>query len=226
MTVLLVLATFMVFMLFDYAVNKAKKPAILPVMSFKPVAARPIIADEYVAGFLTPDNVRYHAGHGWLARERKNIARVGVDEFAAALGGKLDKIELPKPGQWIRQGQRALSMFRKGDKVDLVSPIEGEVIEVNPDVVKDPSLVRSDPYGRGWLMKVHVPDEDSTTRNFVPKGLVRNWMRDAVENVYALQPQLAGAALPDGGRPAEDLLAGVEGVDWKEVAGRFFLTAE
>jgi len=223
MTVLLVLATFSIFMLFDYAVNRAKAPALTPAIN--PDLRTAPAATEFVSGFLTPEGVRYHPGHGWLKRERKNVARVGIDEFAAALAGKVDKIELPKPGQWIRQGQRALAVLRNGEKVDMVSPIEGEVIEVNPDVVKDPSLVRSDPYGRGWLMTVHVPDEESTTRNLVPKGMVRNWMRDAVESVYALQPQLAGATAADGGRPAEELLTGLD-VSWKEVTGRFFLTAE
>ena len=223
MTVLLLLATFAAFMLFDYAVNKGKKPAVAPV--FNPKTETDPATGEFVAGFLTPEGVRYHPGHGWLARERKNVARVGVDEFAAALAGNIDKIELPKPGQWIRQGQRALSVMRKGEKADLVSPVEGEVIEVNPEVVKDPSLVRKDPYGRGWLMTVHVPDEESTTRNLIPKGMVRNWMREAAESVYALQPQLAGATVADGGRPAEDLLSGLD-VSWKDVTGRFFLTAE
>lgn len=223
MTVLLVLAMFSIFILLDLIVNRGKQPALAPAFVPKPKALP--LEDEYVAGFLTPKDVRYHPGHAWLARERSNFARVGIDEFAAALAGKIEKIELPKPGQWIRQGQRALAVLRNGEKVELVSPIEGEVVEVNPEVIANPALVRGDPYGRGWLMTVHVPDEESTARNLVPTGLVRNWMRDAAERLYALQPQLAGATMPDGGRPAEDLLAGVAEVPWKETAARFFLTA-
>jgi hypothetical protein len=49
-------------------------------------------------------------------------------------------------------------------------------------------------------------------------------MREAVERLYAHQPSLAGAAMADGGRPAEDLLAGLPQKSWKEVTGEFFLT--
>jgi hypothetical protein len=54
--------------------------------------------------------------------------------------------------------------------------------------------------------------------------MVRNWMRESVERLYALQPRLAGAVAADGGRPADDLLAAVPDVSWKEVTGEFFLT--
>jgi glycine cleavage system H lipoate-binding protein len=158
-------------------------------------------------------------------RERRNLVRVGADEFAAALAGPLEKIELPKPGQWIRQGQKAWSFIRDGQKSEMVSPTEGEIVEVNQELLQDPSLLRRDPYGRGWVATVHVPDEESTTRNLVPAGLVRNWMREAVSRLYARQPQLAGAVAADGGRPADDLLAALPDANWKEVTGEFFLTA-
>jgi hypothetical protein len=136
----------------------------------------------------------------------------------------VDKIELPKPGQWIRQGQKAWAFFRNGEKSEMVSPTEGEIVEVNHDVMRDPSLLRRDPYGQGWVATIHVPDEESTSRNLIPAGMVRNWMRDAVSRLYAQQPQLAGAVAADGGRPAYDLLAGMPEADWKEVTGEFFLT--
>ena len=143
---------------------------------------------------------------------------------AAALAGQVEKIELPKPGQWIRQGQRILSFYRAGEKTEMVSPTEGEVMEINTELLANPALLRSDPYEKGWLATVHVPDEENTSRNLVPKGLVREWMREAVERLYAHQPALAGAAMADGGRPADDLLAGLPEKSWKEVTGEFFLT--
>jgi hypothetical protein len=106
----------------------------------------------------------------------------------------------------------------------MVSPVEGEVLEVNAEVANNPSLLRDDPYGAGWLVSVHVPDEESVARNLVPKSLVGEWMRDAVERLYARQPALAGACAADGGRPTDDLLAEVPGVDWKQTAQEFFLT--
>jgi glycine cleavage system H protein len=216
MTVLLVLATFLVFAILDYALNRKKAPVARSVSA----APQPL----YIEGFMVAEGVRYHPGHTWLARERQHLARVGADEFAAKLAGKIQKIELPKPGQWIRQGQTAWTLYRNGERTSMVSPIEGEVVEVNPEVVNDPALLRTDPYGKGWLMTVHVPDEEGTWRNLLPVNMVRSWMKDAVTRLYARQPAFAGAVAADGGRPVDDLLAGIPGAEWHKITAEFFLT--
>ena len=222
MTVLLVLTTFLVFIALDYAINRRRAIATSPSESVAPLPAH--AGADYVEGFLVPGNLAYHNGHTWLLRERKNIVRVGADEFAAALAGKVDRIELPKPGYWIRQGQRIVALFRNGEKVEMVSPTEGEVIAVNEDLDADPGLLRRDPYGKGWLLSIHVPDEESTGRNLLPQGLVRAWMTDTVSRLYALQPRLAGAAAADGGRPVDDILAALPELSWRDTASDFFLT--
>jgi glycine cleavage system H protein len=223
MTVILVLVTFLVFIVLDYVLNRGKAVVTVPATANRALPAH--VSGEIVDGFLVPENLSYHPGHAWLTRERKGVIRVGADEFAASLVGKVERIELPKPGQWIRQGQKALTFYRDGEETEMVSPTEGEVLEINAEVQNNPALLRKDPYGNGWLMTVSVPDEENTSRNLIPKGLVGNWMRDAVERLYALQPALAGAVAPDGGRPAEDLLAGLPDVSWKKITGEFLLTA-
>lgn len=223
MAVILVLAFFLVFIVLDYFLNRKKAIRTAPVQVAEPVGA--LVGEDYVDGFEVPAALQYHPGHSWLVRERKNLVRMGADEFAAALLGKVDRVELPKPGQWIRQGQNVLSFFRGGQKTEMVSPTEGEVMEVNPEVLANPGCLRQDPYGKGWLLTVHVPDEESTSRNLVPKGLVRQWMRDSIERLYALRLSPAGATAADGGRPAEDLFEALPQQDWAHVTGEFFLTA-
>jgi glycine cleavage system H lipoate-binding protein len=223
MTVLLVLATFLVFIVLDYALNRKKALVTVAMEASQPVPAAP--GDGYLDGFQVPDGFSYHVGHTWLKQERKNLVRVGADEFAAALLGRIEKVELPKPGTWIRQGQKVLSFYRDGVRTEMVSPTEGEVKEINAELLQNPAVLRSDPFGKGWLLSVHVPDEESTARNMVPKSLVGQWMRDSVERLYGMQPALAGAVAADGGRPADDVFAAMPGVDWKSATGEFFLTA-
>jgi glycine cleavage system H lipoate-binding protein len=218
MTVLLVLSLFLAFALVDWVLSRGRKeaPAAVP-------AVTPQLSGDYVYGFHTPESLRYHPGHGWAMRERKNIVRIGVDDFAARIAGKIDGLELPKPGQWLRQGQRSWKLFRSGQTAEMVSPIEGEVLEVNEEVIKNPALLRQDPYGRGWLMTLHVPDEEGTSRNFIPKDLVARWMESAVEKLYATQPQLAGAVAADAGEPVDDLAEALHVTNWREFTAEFFL---
>ncbi|MDX2150810.1 MAG: glycine cleavage system protein H [Bryobacteraceae bacterium] len=228
MTVLLLLVTFLAFILVDTFLSRRKAQQMVmapatPEPDKTPATAPAHTGSDWIDGFYMPATVRYHAGHGWVSRERKNVLRVGVDEFAAKLAGGIERIELPKPGHWVRQGQKALAVFRNGEKAEIVSPVEGEVVEINHEVVQNPALLRQDPYGKGWLMTVFAPDEESVTRNLLPKGLVQGWMQEMVTRLYAMQPQLAGAVSPDGGVMVDDLCSALPGAEWKTLTEEFFL---
>ena len=147
MTVILVLAMFLGFIVLDYVINRGKVMRTVPVSASKAVPAH--LGGDFVEGFHVPQTVSYHSGHSWLVQERKNVVRVGADEFAAALLGKIERIELPKPGQWIRQGQKVLTFFRDGEKTEMVSPTEGEVMEVNSEILNEPVRVAQRPLRQG-----------------------------------------------------------------------------
>jgi glycine cleavage system H protein len=106
----------------------------------------------------------------------------------------------------------------------MVSPAEGEIVEINPEAAAHPELLRKDPYGKGWLALIRVMDEETTARNMVPPRLVKSWMREAIGRLYALQPQLAGAVAADGGLPCSDLLADLPDANWRRLTAEFFLT--
>jgi glycine cleavage system H protein len=233
MTVILVLLTFLAFAIIDYAINRGKFPRRVVEKPhtrahnavFEPARAAIMEpAVTWVDGFSVPDRMRYHPGHAWCLTERKGVERVGVDDFAARLAGRIDSIELPRRGQWLRQGQKAWSFTRNGEKTEMASPIEGEVLQINEEVLRDPTLLRHDPYGTGWLMTMEVPDPENTARNLVPKGIVSVWMRQAIESLYAHQPQLAGATAADGGQPLDDLCQGLPSESWTRLTREFFLT--
>lgn len=223
MVVLLIVLTFAVFIAIDMLMSRKRMPVVpmVTAMEAEPAVSGP---EMILGGFSVLSNLRYHAGHTWLQRERKNVHRVGADEFAAVVTGDVDRVELPKPGQWVRQGQKVFAFQRGGAKVEMVSPVEGEVLEVNSEIAANPQLLREDPYGRGWLMTVFSPDEEGPSRNLLPTNLVRAWMREAAESFYRLQPQLAGATAADGGRASKDATASLAPEEWQKVASELLLS--
>jgi len=110
MTVILVLITFAIFLTIDYL--RKEKPAPQPAEEAPVPAPVPRLVPRYVSGFELPDNRRYHPGHTWALAESPNLVRVGLDDFAARLLGKMDHIVLPKRGQWVRQGQKLVHLPR------------------------------------------------------------------------------------------------------------------
>src|SRR5271168_5005395 len=128
MTVLLVLVTFAIFLLIDHSRTRhAVVQRALQVSAAKHGSAVPRLQPALVGGFEVPENLHYHPGHTWALSESPNLVRVGMDDFASKLTGKVERITLPQRGQWIRQGQKMCSFHReingKAVAVDMVSPI-------------------------------------------------------------------------------------------------------
>src|SRR4051794_8243747 len=222
MTVIMVLLTFAIFLTIDY-VRGQKKLARQPVLqALRPEPASGVVA-AIVAGFQVRDNVRYHAGHTWALSESRELVRVGMDDFASKLIGKIDSISLPQRGRWVRQGQKIWTIFRDGKSVDMVSPIEGTITDVNESVATNPEPARKDPYGEGWLVTVQAPDSKLNFRNLLGGTLARLWTESAALQLRNKLPMLAGAMAQDGGVAVDDLTAHMPNEDWAEITKEFFL---
>src|SRR6516164_3581484 len=207
MTVLLVLVTFAFFLTIDYFYSKSKQKVlqVAPAVRKREGAAIALLKPSLVGGFLVPENLRYHPGHTWALRESPNLVRIGIDDFASKLAGKVEAISLPQRGQWIRQGQKVWSIMRNGRKVEMVSPIEGSVADVNDAVVNDPSLATKDPYGEGWLVTVQSPDAKTNFRNLLGGALARWWTEESSMRLQRLMPSAMGALAQDGGIAIDDV---------------------
>ena len=223
MTVLLVLAVFTIFLLIDYFYGM-RRGAVPVAESDRPPAPSPRLMPAIVAGFRVPENVRYHLGHTWALSESPKLVRIGLDDFAARLLGKVSRISLPQRGQWIRQGQKIATVYRDGNATELVSPMEGMVTDVNEAVLKDPETSRRDPYGEGWLLSVQSPDASTNFRNLLSGNVARRWMEEAALRLRTLMPAVAGAVAQDGGLAMDDIVSQLADQKWAEVTREFFLT--
>jgi glycine cleavage system H lipoate-binding protein len=224
MTVILVLLTFGIFLLIDY-VRSQKQIEKLTVAQVTTRETAPRMVPAMVAGFQVPENMRYHSGHTWGLSESRDLVRVGMDDFASKLVGKIESITLPQRGRWVRQGQKVLTIFRDGKSVDMVSPIEGTVADINDAVVKNPELARKDPYGEGWLLTVQAPDSKLNFRNLLGGALARLWTEDSALRLRQRMPIAMSAALAqDGGVAVDDLTAHIPDADWAQLTKEFFLS--
>jgi len=177
-----------------------------------------------VGGFSVPEHLRFHPGHTWALSESPNLVRIGMDDFATKLTGKVESITLPQRDQWIRQGQKAWSLIRNGVKVDMVSPIEGSVADINEAALKDPSLIAKDPYGEGWMVTVQSPDAKTNFRNLLGGALTRWWTEESALRLQRLIPNALGALAQDGGVAIDDVAGTIPDEQWVEIAREFFLT--
>jgi glycine cleavage system H lipoate-binding protein len=220
MSILFVLLTFLLILTVMYF-RRPQEDAALQVALPKKIAS-PVMLKQ--AGFEVPEEYCFHPGHTWVVDEGRQNARVGVDAFAANLFGKIDAIEVADLNRWVRQGQPICTVTREGRSVELLSPVEGVMVSVNHDAVKNPSLIVDDPYRNGWICAIKAPEMATNVKNLLQGPIVVPWMQNSLARLGAMVQQLTPALAQDGGLPVKGLLFQVDADVQTQLSKEFFLT--
>jgi glycine cleavage system H protein len=104
-----------------------------------------------------PDELKYHPEHDW-ARIEGGEATLGITWFAQDALGDLVHYEAPAVGSTVAKDQSYGEVESVKAVSDIVSPLSGEVLEVNEKTVDEPETVNDDPYGEGWLIRIRMSD--------------------------------------------------------------------
>jgi glycine cleavage system H lipoate-binding protein len=219
MSILFVLLTFLLILTVMYF--RRQSSDALAVAPSKRLAASIIVKQ---AGFEIPQGYCFHPGHTWALDEGRQDARVGIDAFAGNLFGKIDAIELADLNRWVRQGQKLCRLKHEDQSVDLLSPVEGVVVSVNHEVLKNPNLVVEDPYKSGWLCVIKAPELAINAKNLLQGNIVAGWMQNSIARLAAKLQELTPALAQDGGLPIKGLLFQMDASVRQQVAKEFFLT--
>jgi glycine cleavage system H protein len=108
-----------------------------------------------VAAETYPDDLRYHPEHDW-ARIDGDEATLGITWYAADALGELVHFEPPEEGASVAKDASYGEVESVKAVSDVISPLSGEVLEVNQKVVEAPETVNEDPYGEGWLIRIRL----------------------------------------------------------------------
>jgi glycine cleavage system H protein len=104
-----------------------------------------------------PDELQYHSEHDW-ARIEGDEATLGVTWFAQDALGELVHYEPPEAGAEISKGSSYGEVESVKAVSDVIAPLSGVIIEVNPKIAAEPETVNEDPYGEGWLVRIRLSD--------------------------------------------------------------------
>ncbi len=104
---------------------------------------------------MYPQDLRYLTSHEW-ARLEGDVCTIGISQFAIEQLTDIVYVELPHVGDHIFAGQGFGEIESVKSVNDLYAPLDGEVMAVNEAVVNDPSSITTDPYGKGWMIRVKM----------------------------------------------------------------------
>lgn len=181
------------------------------------------------AWFRVPEGYGFHQGHSWmkvdlLSPDRRRLVKVGLDDFAQKLIGKVDAVELPPVGSRLTQGDKGWSLKVDSVEIPMLSPVDGEVVAVNQEVLRSPEILGRDPYGAGWLLKVKSDRLAADTRNLLSGKVARAWMEASLDNLHPIRHEAVGPVLQDGGLPLEGIARVLGGDEWADLAKAHLLT--
>jgi glycine cleavage system H protein len=107
-----------------------------------------------------PKELSYTNTHEWIRDNGDGTVTLGITDHAQAALGDMVFVELPAVVDVIGQGDEIGVVESVKAASDIYSPMSGKVVEVNEELSDSPSLINSDPYGDGWIVKIQVSDAD------------------------------------------------------------------
>lgn len=223
MVAILVAFTFLGLILADFGVQKwsAWQEARSAERAMHPeVAPSEILWD-------VPGDVHLSDFHAWLRADPRGGIEIGADNLIVRSLGAATSVSLPQPGTRIAAGEPLFRLEKDGGALTVPSAVTGVVGSVNTDLLKAPSLINSDPYGKGWICRM-IPTEVDTSMPRTRCGeKAILWLESEFSRLrnflsvwMPLEPAL-GATSQDGGLPVPGSLAQLPKTVWKEFEAEF-----
>jgi glycine cleavage system H protein len=117
-----------------------------------------------------PDDLRYTNDHEYVQMtDDPEVVSIGVTDYAQGELGDVVFLNLPSPGDTFEAHQAFGTIEAVKAVADLYAPVAGEVVEINGDLDTDPAVVNTDPYGAGWMIRLHV-DNPSDLESLMSPG--------------------------------------------------------
>jgi len=108
---------------------------------------------------IFPDDLLYSREHIWVAVDG-NMATLGITEYAQEKLGEVDEVDLPKVDVFVERDEPFGTIESANDVFELVSPLSGEIVNVNEDIMDDVTILNSDPYDAGWIVVIEMKDPE------------------------------------------------------------------
>ena len=186
-------------------------------------------------GLLTASALRIPQGlffspfHTWAHLGKTGIASVGPDDFLLHITGPVNFNPLKNKGEKVVKGEVLSEVGHDGKLLKILSPISGEVVELNQELVESPDLMTIDPYSKGWMFKIRPTDWLSETKGYYLAEDAISWsekelgrFRDFLAASMArFSAGTNGMVLQDGGELVDQPLSSLSPEIWNDFQKEF-----
>jgi glycine cleavage system H lipoate-binding protein len=225
MVVFLVVVTLLLCVLVDWLIRGGEKSGVESSTTARGECSPIELSDPvYVGGFLIQNEMAFHPGHAWAFTEGPARVRIGMDDFAAKLLGRIDDIDLPKIGDTVVQGLPVWTVKHAHRQTPMLSPVTGKVVAVNTRLEKGRDVIGRAPYSDGWLLSVQTLDLRANLNNLIRGDLLHKWLEVIAIRLRTRLSPGHTVSFNDGGTAIDDICALVDDDEWKNIAKEFLHT--
>ncbi len=188
----------------------------------------PVTYDFIKGEFSIPGGIFIAKNHSWLSMDQEGIARIGIDDFAKKIIGKIEFIEFPNLGMQIKKGQPLFTIKQGNRSIPFNSPITGKVSQINSLLKENPSKLEVTPYDRNWICALDTENIDEEIKEmYIGKSAITFYQND-IEKCKVLINDLSKSEKREGEYIAEDQIyigqiEELSNVNWQKVVSEFFL---
>ncbi|MBS0011270.1 MAG: hypothetical protein KFF49_07660 [Bacteroidales bacterium] len=171
-----------------------------------------------------PKGLFYSKNHVWTHLERSGNASLGLDDLLMHITGRVELKNFRMPGERVKKGDLIAEITQDGKQLKIMSPISGEISDVNENVKSEPAVLNEDPYRKGWLYKIKPEKWSSETGKLVMAEEAREWsekellkFKDFVaHSMKKHAPETRELILQEGGELTDHPLSGMPAEVWED----------
>jgi glycine cleavage system H lipoate-binding protein len=173
---------------------------------------------QHIQGIRVPHGIYLHRGHAWANLAADGQVRIGLDDFAVRMLGRMDRIDLPLMGKPLEQDRAGIGMRRGDLNARVLAPLSGVVTAFNPRVREDPAVLASDPYGDGWLLMLQPSRLREELRGLKMGTEATDFIESEIADLHQALESHVGPLAADGGHLADDLIGNLPVGCWAAIA--------
>ncbi|TFG72799.1 MAG: 2Fe-2S iron-sulfur cluster binding domain-containing protein [Flavobacteriales bacterium] len=164
----------------------------------------------------------YHEGHVWVKRIN-GLMRLGIDDFTRQILGTVSDMRLPFIDTVLEPEDTLFEIFGNERTLLMYAPLGGKIININPDILDNPSLVSMAPYERGWILTVEPLDIPRASRELLSGRSAKEWLKLESHKFHEFIKKETGTDLPFDKPIPKDFAKTVSKDTWKKIHKIFFI---
>jgi CheY-like chemotaxis protein len=175
--------------------------------------------------FAIPGGVFISSGHCWVSMEQDGKAKVGIDDFAKKMIGKIDAIEFPNLGMNIKSGQPLFTIKQGTKTITFNSPVSGKILEINKPLQYDLNKLNITTYSSNWICIVDAENLDSELKELKIGKSAVSLYQDDIEHFLDIRKRTLKPTKEGEYADSEIYVGELESLDepnWNKVSVEFF----